>query len=128
MLPNAGLQLFHPSVAGEAKATGAPEEAVARVLRRHRLEALSGRAPWSLSRGEQQRLVHAVLDLLRPPVMILDEPGQGLDPRSLEELIHLVHRRAEHGRAYLIISHREELAAAVHRRLELRDGGLEEAA
>ncbi len=128
MLPDATLQLFHTSVAEEAESTGAPGEAVARVLRRHRLQSLAARAPWSLSRGEQQRLVHAVLDLLRPDVMILDEPGQGLDPRSLADLLHLVHRRAEHGRAYLIISHREELATAVHRRLELRNGRLVEAA
>ena len=126
MLPSAELQLFAGTVAGEVAAAGTGREESARVLRRHRLEHLAARAPWTLSRGERQRLVHATLDLLRPVVMIVDEPAQGLDPEDLAVFIDLVHRRAEKGRAYLIISHRLELATAVHRRLEIRDRSLVE--
>jgi len=126
MLPSAELQLFAGTVAGEVAAAGAGREESARVLRRHRLEHLSARAPWTLSRGERQRLVHATLDLLRPSVMIVDEPAQGLDPEDLADFVDLVHRRAKKGRAYLIISHRLELATAVHRRLEIRDRSLVE--
>jgi ABC-type multidrug transport system ATPase subunit len=60
--------------------------------------------------------------------MIVDEPGQGLDPEDLRAFVELVHRRAEKGRGYLIISHRPELASAVHRHLRITDGQLEEAA
>ncbi len=126
MLPSAELQLFAGTVAGEVAAAGAGREESARVLRRHRLEHLAARAPWTLSRGERQRLVHATLDLIRPAVMIVDEPAQGLDPDDLAVFVDLVHRRAEKGRAYLIISHRLELASAVHRRLEIRDRSLVE--
>jgi ABC-type multidrug transport system ATPase subunit len=56
--------------------------------------------------------------------MIVDEPAQGLDPEDLADFVHLVHRRAEKGRAYLIISHRLELLDAVHRRFEIRDRSL----
>ncbi len=121
MLPSAELQLFSGTVFDEVSATGAGREEGARVLRRHRLEHLAARAPWTLSRGERQRLVHARLDLLRPEVMVVDEPAQGLDPEDLAAFVNLVHRRAEKGRAYLIISHRMELEKAVHRRLEIRD-------
>jgi len=126
MLPSAELQLFAGTVAGEVETAGAGREESARVLRRHRLEHLAARAPWALSRGERQRLVHATLDLLRPEVMIVDEPAQGLDPEDLVDFVQLVHRRAEKGRAYLIISHRSELSEAVHRRLEIRDRALVE--
>lgn len=122
MLPSAELQLFAGTVAEEVAMAGAAREEGARVLRRHRLEHLSARTPWTLSRGERQRLVHAALDLLRPGVMIVDEPAQGLDPGDLADFIKLVHRRAEKGRAYLIISHRLELSGAVHRHCEIRDG------
>ncbi len=128
MLPSAELQLFAGTVAGEVAAAGAGREESARVLRRHRLEHLAARAPWTLSRGERQRLVHATLDLIRPEVMIVDEPAQGLDPEDLAVFVDLVHRRAEKGRAYLIISHRLELAAAVHRHLEIRNRSLVEVA
>jgi energy-coupling factor transport system ATP-binding protein len=128
MLPTAELQLFAGSVSDEVAAAGARHEERARVLRRHRLEELAARAPWTLSRGERQRLVHAALDLLRPAVMIVDEPGQGLDPEDLRAFVELVHRRAERGRGYLIISHRLELAAAAHRRVHIADGKLLEVA
>ena len=128
MLPSAELQLFSGSVAEEVAAAGARHDESAKVLRRHRLEHLSARAPWTLSRGERQRLVHAALDLLRPAVMIVDEPGQGLDPEDLKAFVKLVHRRAEKGRGYLVISHRLELAAAAHRHLRVSNGGLIEVA
>jgi energy-coupling factor transport system ATP-binding protein len=121
MLPSAELQLFARTVEGEVAAARAGRAEQARVLRRHRLEHLAARAPWTLSRGERQRLVHAALDLLRPSLMIVDEPAQGLDPDDLTAFMNLVHRRAEKGRAYLIISHRPELASAAHRVLRIRD-------
>ena len=128
MLPSAELQLFAGSVAEEVAAAGTPHDESAKVLRRHRLEHLAARAPWTLSRGERQRLVHAALDLLRPEVMIVDEPGQGLDPEDLRDFVKLVHRRAEKGRGYLVISHRRELAAAAHRHLQISNGTLTEVA
>ncbi len=128
MFPEADLQLFASTVAGEVAAAGTGHEERARVLRRHRLDHLAARAPWSLSRGERQRLVHAALDLLRPAVMIVDEPGQGLGADDLVAFFELVRRRAAKGRATLIISHRPELAAAAHRRLAVRDRRIEEVA
>lgn len=128
MLPAAELQLFAGSVAAEVAAAGAGRDESARVLRRHRLESLAARAPWTLSRGERQRLVHAALDLLRPRIMIVDEPAQGLDPEDLADFVDLVHRRAKKGRAYLIISHRLELRPAAHRHLEIRGEKLVEVA
>jgi energy-coupling factor transporter ATP-binding protein EcfA2 len=128
MFPEADLQLFASTVAGEMAAAGTGHEEWARVLRRHRLEHLAARAPWSLSRGEQQRLVHAALDLLRPAVMIVDEPGQGLGADDLLAFLELVRRRAAKGRATLIISHRPELAAVAHRRFVVRDRHLDEVA
>jgi energy-coupling factor transport system ATP-binding protein len=121
MLPSSELQLFAGTVAEEVAASGARHGETAKVLRRHRLEHLAARAPWTLSRGERQRLVHAVLDLLRPNTMIVDEPGQGLDPEDLVAFVDLVHRRAAKGRAYLIISHRLELATAAHRHFRIGD-------
>lgn len=126
MLPEADLQLFAATVAGEVAAAGTSQEERARVLRRHRLEHLAARAPWSLSRGEQQRLVHAALDLLRPAIMIIDEPAQGLGAEDVLAFLELVRRRSAKGRAYLIVSHRPELAAAAHRRFVLRDRRLDE--
>ncbi|MCD4749545.1 MAG: ATP-binding cassette domain-containing protein [Thermoanaerobaculales bacterium] len=126
MMPEAELQLFAATVEGELRVCGAPIGEVARVLRRHRLEALAARTPWSLSRGERQRLVHAAHDVLQPAVLIIDEPAQGLDAQDVVDFMELVVRRAARGRAYVIITHRLELVAAAHRHLRLSSTGLEE--
>jgi energy-coupling factor transporter ATP-binding protein EcfA2 len=115
LLPEASVQLFADTVADELTFGGADPLAVAVVLRRHRLEHLSGRAPWTLSQGERLRLAHAALDVLRPQLLIVDEPGQGLDPEDFGELARLIGGRAAEGRSYLIVSHRRELAVLAHR-------------
>jgi ABC-type multidrug transport system ATPase subunit len=58
--------------------------------------------------------------------MIVDEPAQGLDSDDLLGFLELVRRRSAKGRAYLVISHRPEIAGAVHRRLVLQHGRIEE--
>jgi energy-coupling factor transport system ATP-binding protein len=126
VLSVAELQLFAPTVAGELATTGIDPGSAARILRRHRLEALGGRAPWTLSRGERQRLVHAVIDATQPDLVIVDEPAQGLAPGDVADLTDLLSRRSERGRAYLLLTHRQELAAFGHRRLEVRDGSVVE--
>jgi energy-coupling factor transport system ATP-binding protein len=126
MLPESELQLFGRTVQEELTPFCASMAELARVLRRHRIEHLAARPPWILSRGEQQRLVHASHDLQRPDVLIIDEPAQGLGQEDLKTLIRLIHRRAEKGRAYMLISNRIDLRIAAHRCLYLEDGHLEE--
>jgi energy-coupling factor transport system ATP-binding protein len=127
LLPEAGVQLFAATVADELGLAGADAPTAAGVLRCHRLEHLGGRAPWTLSRGEQQRLVHAAVEVVGAAVTIVDEPGQGLDPEDLADLAGLIARRAEAGSAYLIVSQRAELAALAHRHLVIEGGALIEA-
>ena len=122
VLPTAELQLFADTVLGELALAGVTPATAAEVLHRNRLDGLAGRAPWTLSRGERQRLVHAALDVVEPQVMIMDEPGQGLDPQDLADLAALIRSRAERGRAYLIATHRRELSVIAHRRLRIVGG------
>jgi len=126
MLPEAELQLFARTVQEELAAHCISSADLSRILRRHRIEHLAARPPWMLSRGEQQRLVHAVHDLMQPNVLIIDEPAQGLGSSDLKTLVKLIHRRAQKGRAYLLITHRSDLAAIAHRHLRLEDGQLKE--
>ncbi len=124
ILPEADTQLFGRSVDHELELAGAAPGERRKVLRRHRLEHRAEQAPWTLSRGERQRLLHAALDVLRPALMIIDEPGQGLDPDDLEALAELIRIRAARGRSYLLVSHRAELGPLAHRILTLRGGRL----
>lgn len=58
-----------------------------------------------LSRGQKQRLSLARALMNDPKVLMLDEPANGLDPRSRVELRQLVRGFASEGRAVLVSSH-----------------------
>lgn len=59
----------------------------------------------SLSRGMKQRLGLARCLMHDPPVLILDEPASGLDPRSRIEMREIIKNLREHGKTVLISSH-----------------------
>lgn len=58
-----------------------------------------------LSRGQKQRLSLARALMNDPQVLLLDEPANGLDPRSRVELRQLVRELAAAGKAVLVSSH-----------------------
>ncbi len=59
----------------------------------------------SLSRGMKQRLGLARSLMHDPPVLILDEPASGLDPRSRIEMREIIKGLRERGKTVLISSH-----------------------
>ena len=75
------------------------------LLRRVHLEEFADRPARVLSRGQKQRLSLARALVHDPAVLLLDEPANGLDPRSRVELRDLVREFAAEGRAVLVSSH-----------------------
>jgi ABC-2 type transport system ATP-binding protein len=59
----------------------------------------------TLSRGMQQRLCLAHALVHNPPVLLLDEPASGLDPRARVELRELLRTLREMGKTILLSSH-----------------------
>jgi putative ABC transport system ATP-binding protein len=78
-----------------------------------------------LSRGERQRVALARALLLRPAIVMADEPTASLDPDHRAQvgdlLVELVHA---HGATLIVISHEDELLARLDRCLTLHDGRL----
>jgi energy-coupling factor transport system ATP-binding protein len=72
---------------------------------------LSGRHPYDLSGGEQQKAAFAKMLLLRPRVLLLDEPTKGLDARAKTVLAGILRQLKEEGRAIVIATHDVEFAA-----------------
>lgn len=58
-----------------------------------------------LSRGMQQRLCLAHALVHNPPVLLLDEPASGLDPRARVELRELLRTLRDMGKTILLSSH-----------------------
>lgn len=83
--------------------------AVRAVAREMGIEGLLDREVSALSVGERQRLAIASVLLLRPDVLILDEPLAYLDPAAAHRLLELLGRLGL--RAVVIAEHRVELLA-----------------
>lgn len=75
------------------------------LLERVHLGEFADRPTRVLSRGQKQRLSLARALVHDPAVVLLDEPANGLDPRSRVELRGIVRDLAAEGRAVLVSSH-----------------------
>lgn len=60
------------------------------VLERLEIAHLRDRAPYRLSGGEKKRVALASILVADPEVLLLDEPGAALDPRSQSQLLDLL--------------------------------------
>lgn len=67
----------------------------------------------SLSGGEQQMLALARTLIIRPPVLILDEPSQSLAPRIVNEIAIVVEDLRSQGSAVLLVEQHLSLAKRV---------------
>ena len=84
--------------------------------------------PGMLSGGEQQRVAMARALVMRPSLLLADEPTGDLDEQTgetLHQLLREMHER--HGLTSLIATHNLRLAAACDRTLRLEDGRLQRA-
>jgi lipoprotein-releasing system ATP-binding protein len=83
----------------------------------------------TLSGGERQRVAIARAVLLRPKVLLADEPTGNLDERTGGMVGELLLRlRRELGMTLVVVTHNRDLAACMDRCLELRSGALYEKA
>ena len=82
-----------------------PDAAARRAIQIVALGDAADRAFGGYSRGMRQRARLAAALVHEPPVLLLDEPFNGLDPRQRLEMTDLLHTMAAEGRVILFSSH-----------------------
>ena len=105
------------------RGTTAAEEPRARaLLTDFGLDHLADRYPHQASLGEQQRVAVARALLLRPAVLLADEPTAHQDRGHADRLLDAVTDAAREGSAVLIATHDEVAWGRADRVLSMRDG------
>ncbi len=91
---------------GFSRRTPAQRDRVQQILRDVDAERFADSRVGSLSGGEQQRVLIAHALVSEPALLLLDEPLANLDPKSVQEIVALLHEVAsEHHVAVLLSAH-----------------------
>jgi iron(III) transport system ATP-binding protein len=101
---------------------------VAEALAMVRMEECAARSPAQLSGGQQQRVALARALVVRPDVLLLDEPLSNLDARlrlEMREEIRRIHRQTRITTVYVTHDQKESLSMA-DRLAVMREGRLEQ--
>jgi cobalt/nickel transport system ATP-binding protein len=97
------------------------DDRVEATLKRVGLDQLADRPPHHLSGGEKRLAAIATVLAMAPEVVVLDEPGSGLDPTGRRELISLL---AGLDKTLIVITHDLPLALELCPRSVILDGGV----
>lgn len=128
---NPDQQIFSDSVGEEVAfgpknfglSSGELKTRVAEALKAVDLEGCENEDPFSLTRGERQRVAVASALAARPEVLILDEPTTGLDYHQTRSAMELVVRLNREGYTIIFVTHSMwVIAEYAHRVVVMKEG------
>jgi len=121
------LKVFDNVAYGLRRARAGREEIKARVgevLEQVQLSALASRKPAQLSGGQQQRVALARALVLKPAVLLLDEPLGSLDAKLRRQLqVELKALQEQVGITFLYVTHDQEEAITMSDRIAVMNHG-----
>lgn len=116
-LANVELPLFYARVAKSDRAERA-RNSLAQVGLLDRVD----HRPNQLSGGQQQRVAIARALVMRPALILADEPTGNLDSTAGKEVLDLLIGLHDSGHTIVLVTHDRELAASAERTIVLKDG------
>lgn len=87
------------------------------------LSAVRNNHPFSLGKGLRQMLAVASIVVLKPEILIVDEPTTGLDLSGSQKIMDIIEKLHHNGTAIILISHDMELIKNYTNRLVVLDHG-----
>ena len=128
---NPDHQIFAQTVFEEVSFTpkllGFPEQEIEKrvmeSLEAVRMTGFINADPFSLTKGERQRLAVASVLSAKPEIIVLDEPGTGLDYKELLSMMELLKDLNFKGHTIIIITHSLHVVASYCHRTIVTNGG-----
>ena len=114
---NIELPMVLASVPGKKR-----KQAVDEILTRLDLTDRAEHVPNQLSGGQRQRVAIGRAILMRPQLLLADEPTGNLDSKSGQEVIRLLEELNGEGITLLVVTHDEAMGSRASRRLHMVDG------
>lgn len=112
---------FSPKIRGCSKEE--IDKRVKEALKSVDMEGYEDEDPFSLTKGERQRIAVASVLSARPKVIILDEPTTGLDFKEQRQMMELVKKLNEDGHTIIMITHTMWVVSEyAHRVAVVKDG------
>ena len=89
------------------------------------LQAERKRHPFTLGKGERQKIAVASIQAIAPPIICIDEPTTGLDWSGTRRMMELIRKLHQNGHTIIMITHNMELVAEyAQRALLIKHGQL----
>jgi ABC-type multidrug transport system ATPase subunit len=106
-----------------ASLRGISNERVEQLLIEVGLAETGKKSVSSFSKGMRQRILFAQAMLASPPVLILDEPTNGLDPYWMESFIMLIRKVKKEGQTVIFSTHQLQIAESLADRIVFMNQG-----
>jgi putative ABC transport system ATP-binding protein len=98
------------------------KDVVGRLLDEFSIATRARHRPDQLSGGERQRVAIARAMVMRPDVILADEPTGNLDQTTGRDVIHLLEQLNDRGVALLMVTHDGAIGSRARRRIAMIDG------
>lgn len=87
------------------------EERVVEVMKMTDIYSLAEKKPFELSGGQQQRAALASIIVLKPDILVIDEPTSQLDPEGTESIFKIIEQLKKEKKTIILVEHKVDLIA-----------------
>jgi putative ABC transport system ATP-binding protein len=119
-LENVALPMIYAGIPRQER-----EKRAKAVLAQVGLEDRMDHKPNELSGGQRQRVAVARALVMKPSIILADEPTGNLDTATSHEVMELFSEIQRAGNTVILVTHEEDIASCAQRIVRLRDGKIE---